>query len=69
MNKVRLEGDRIIKADPDMFIDVNAIAQGYTVDLVAELLISKGIRQCLVEVGGEVRTSGRQERHGLEGGN
>ena len=38
MDKVRLEGDRIIKADPDMFIDVNAIAQGYTVDLLVDLL-------------------------------
>jgi len=58
MDKVRLEGERIIKSDPDMFIDVNAIAQGYTVDLVADLLARNGITQCLVEVGGEVRTLG-----------
>ena len=38
MDKVRLEGDRIVKADPDMYIDVNAIAQGYTVDLIIEML-------------------------------
>ena len=62
MDKVRLEGDRIIKSDPDMFIDVNAIAQGYTVDLVADLIARRGIRQCLVEVGGEVRTLG--DKHG-----
>jgi len=58
MNKVRMEGERIIKSDPDMFIDVNAIAQGYTVDLVADLLLQSGIAQCLVEVGGEVRSVG-----------
>jgi thiamine biosynthesis lipoprotein len=58
MEKVRLEGDRIVKADPDMFIDVNAIAQGYTVDLVADLLSRSGVSQCLVEVGGEIRTMG-----------
>ena len=58
MDKVRLEGDRIVKADPDMFIDVNAIAQGYTVDLLVELLRQEGIEECLVEVGGEVRTTG-----------
>jgi thiamine biosynthesis lipoprotein len=63
MDKVRLEGDRIIKADPDMYIDVNAIAQGYTVDLVADLIVSRGIPQCLVEVGGEVRTVG--DKHGM----
>jgi thiamine biosynthesis lipoprotein len=58
MDKVRLDGDSVIKADPDMFIDVNAIAQGYTVDLVADLLSRSGITQCLVEVGGEIRTMG-----------
>ena len=63
MDKVRLEGDRIIKADPDMFIDVNAIAQGYTVDLVADLIVRSGITHCLVEVGGEVRTVG--DKHGM----
>lgn len=58
MNKVHLEGERIIKANPGIFIDVNAIAQGYTVDLVADLIVRKGMKQCLVEVGGEVRTVG-----------
>lgn len=58
MEKVVLEGDRIIKNDPDMYLDVNAIAQGYTVDLLVEFLSSRGVKECLVEVGGEVRTSG-----------
>lgn len=68
MDKVRLEGDRIIKADPDMFIDVNAIAQGYTVDLVADLIVSRGIKQCLAEVGGEVRTVGDKNGMGWKVG-
>jgi len=63
MDKVRLEGERLIKSDPDMLIDVNAIAQGYTVDLAVDLIVSRGIRQCLVEVGGEVRTFG--DKHGM----
>lgn len=63
MDKVGLEGDRIVKADPDMFLDVNAIAQGYTVDLVADLIVRSGITHCLVEVGGEVRTVG--DKHGM----
>ncbi|MDZ7634514.1 MAG: FAD:protein FMN transferase [Bacteroidales bacterium] len=58
MAKLRLEDDRIIKADSDMFIDANAIAQGYTVDLLVDLLKLAGIDECLVEVGGEVRTAG-----------
>jgi len=58
MQKVRLEGERLVKSDPDMFIDMNAIAQGYTVDLIVNLLAGMGIDDCLVEVGGEVRTAG-----------
>ena len=64
MDKVRLEGDRIVKADPDMYIDVNAIAQGYTVDLLIDMLAGEGIKECLVEVGGEVRTSGDKDGKG-----
>jgi thiamine biosynthesis lipoprotein len=51
-----------------MFIDVNAIAQGYTVDLVADLIARKGISQCLVEVGGEVRTLGDKNGMGWKVG-
>jgi thiamine biosynthesis lipoprotein len=58
MDKVKLEGDRLIKSAPGVFIDVNAIAQGYTVDLLVKMLAANGVRECLVEVGGEVRTVG-----------
>ncbi len=58
MDKVRLDGGRLVRSDPHMFIDVNAIAQGYTVDLLVGLLKNEGIDECLVEVGGEVRTAG-----------
>ncbi len=64
MEKVTLEGDRITKADQDMFLDVNAIAQGYTVDLLAEYFITTGINNCLIEVGGEVRALGKKDGKG-----
>lgn len=41
-----------------MKIDVNAIAQGYSVDLVADFLESKGIFNYLIEIGGEMRANG-----------
>ena len=44
MDKVRIENGRVIKADPRMFIDVDADAQGYSVDVVAHFFESKGIR-------------------------
>jgi thiamine biosynthesis lipoprotein len=39
-------------------IDFNAIAQGYTVDVIAEFLEGKGVHDYMVEVGGELRTKG-----------
>ncbi len=62
MDKVQLDGDRLVKADPAIYIDVNGIAPGFTVDLTVALLASRGISQCLVEIGGEVRTLG--DKHG-----
>jgi len=39
--------------------DLSAIAKGYAVDLVAELLAERGSENFMVEIGGEVRTSGK----------
>ncbi len=39
-------------------LDVNAIAQGYTVDIIADYLAAKGVSDYMVEVGGEVRCKG-----------
>ena len=52
--KVRIEDGRLIKEDPAMKLDFNAIAQGYTSDLVGAMLDSKGIKSYLVDVGGEI---------------
>lgn len=60
-HKIALENGLLIKADPRMEVDMNAIAQGYTVDLIAGFLERRGIRDYLVEVGGELRTSGHNE--------
>jgi thiamine biosynthesis lipoprotein len=43
---------------PGMQLDFNAIAQGYTVDLLARYFNRRGLRHYLVEVGGEARTRG-----------
>lgn len=53
-NKVKLEGNKIIKEDPGIKLDFNAIAQGYTVDIICQFLRSKGIENYLVDVGGEL---------------
>lgn len=58
MEKIKLVGDRLVKSDPKIFIDVNAIAQGYSVDVVARYLESRGIVDYLVEIGGETYAKG-----------
>ena len=40
------------------FIDFNAIAKGYSVDLISNFLIINNITNYIVEVGGEIRSSG-----------
>jgi FAD:protein FMN transferase len=62
MDKVRLHNNKIIKENPSVIIDVNAIAQGYSVDVVSEYLDSKGCTNYLVEIGGEIRAKGINER-------
>ncbi len=57
---VVLEGRKVIKRFPGVLLDFNAIAQGFTVDLVALLFEKRGIRNYLVEIGGEVRAAGKK---------
>jgi thiamine biosynthesis lipoprotein len=58
MEKVYLEGDRVVKTHPAIVLNVNAIAQGYAVDVVAYYLEELGCRNYMVEIGGELRTRG-----------
>lgn len=47
------------KDRPDVYIDLSAWAKGFAVDRVAALLDELGIENYLVELGGELRMSGR----------
>ena len=60
--RVELHDSRIVKADPRVMLDCSAIAKGYGCDVVAELLRRKGIDNFMVEIGGEVVTSGISEK-------
>ena len=55
---IRIENGKVIKAFPDMKLDFNAIAQGYTSDLIAGFLESRGIKNYLVDTGGEIMAKG-----------
>ncbi len=59
-NLIKLKGNRVVKKDPRVALDFNAFAQGYSVDVVSEFLISKGITSFLVEIGGETYAHGKK---------
>lgn len=62
--KIKPEGDRLIKIKPCVTIDVDGIAQGYSVDVVADFMEKKGVRDYVVEIGGEIRVKGRKRPDG-----
>lgn len=54
-NNVTLNSDKTIsKKHQETYFDFNAIAQGYSVDVVTEFLQSNGIQNAIVEIGGEL---------------
>lgn len=53
----RLENE-IRKLNPNVYLEFNAIAKGYAVDVISEFLESNFIDNYLVEIGGEIRVRG-----------
>ena len=46
-------------------LNCSAIAKGYAVDVIAQLLDRNGVRNYLVDIGGEIVAKGRNSRDGL----
>ena len=57
-DKWHVDGRRVVKHQPNVQFDLNSIAKGYTVDMVARMLEEHGSQNYLVEIGGEVRCRG-----------
>ena len=60
--KVSLAANRVKKQDRRIMLDCSAIAKGYGCDVVARYLRSKDIKNFMIEIGGEVVTSGISEK-------
>ena len=60
--KIRTEESSIVKLDPYISIDLNAIAKGFGVDAVFDYLKSQNISDMMVEIGGEVRVKGQNSQ-------
>ncbi|MBC7566405.1 MAG: FAD:protein FMN transferase [Pedobacter sp.] len=72
MQNLSLDGSFLRKSKPCIQVDVNGIAQGYSVDVVASYLLMNGVTSFVVEIGGELRIKGTKPdgshfRIGIEG--
>ena len=56
--KITVDHGKIRKQDPRMMLDCSAIAKGYGTDVVANFLRQRGVKNFMVEIGGEVVTCG-----------
>tara|TARA_R110001632_G_scaffold1368_3_gene5528 strand:- start:85481 stop:86494 length:1014 start_codon:yes stop_codon:yes gene_type:complete len=54
---LKLDGRRLTK-EKNIYVDLSSIAKGYGVDMVAQVLQSKGVQSYLIEVGGEILSKG-----------
>ena len=63
--KIQLSQDNIIKKEsPHIYVDFNAIAKGYTVDIVGDFLLKSGSFDFMVEIGGEIVARGNSPKTG-----
>ena len=63
--KVKLSDEgKVMKTDPRIMLSCSAVAKGYAVDVIAQLLKKKGIRNFMVDIGGEVVVHGQNPQNG-----
>lgn len=60
--KLSLNGNKLSKQDARMRLDASAIAKGYACDLIAEHLEETGVKDYLIEIGGEIRMGGHNPK-------
>jgi thiamine biosynthesis lipoprotein len=58
------KGSQLRKTKSCVKLDANGIAQGYTVDVLADFFERNGIKNYLIELGGEIRIKGRKQPGG-----
>lgn len=60
--KVRLEGRKVVKKYKRLMLDCSSIAKGYGSDVVARFLQKRGVKNYMVEIGGEIVTKGISQK-------
>ena len=61
-DKVRILNGTVRKLYPEIYFDFNAIGKGYLVDMVGELFEKNKIANYMVEIGGEIRARGSNQK-------
>ncbi len=62
---ITIVDNNVIKTNKNLMLDFNAIAQGYSVDVIANFLADQGIENYMVEIGGEVKVRGKNDKNKL----
>lgn len=64
--KVALSNEgKVVKQDERMMLSCSAVAKGYAVDVIAQFLAKKGIKNFMVEIGGEIVAQGENPKKDL----
>lgn len=61
-SRLKLARGQLIKPHPNTYLDFNANAKGYGVDIICRFLDSRKVKDYLVEIGGEIRARGFNEK-------
>jgi thiamine biosynthesis lipoprotein len=62
--EAREKGHKLRKKHKDVYVDLSSLAKGYGVDKVSMFLMQKGLKNHLVEIGGEIKVSGQKNKKG-----
>jgi len=61
-DKVSIENGKVIKKKEGMYLDFNADAKGYAVDVIGRFFEENGIQDYMIELGGEIRARGKNDK-------
>ena len=61
--KIKIENGQVLKENKGIQLNFNAVAQGYSVDVLSEFLQEKNIKSFLIDVGGEIYAYGKKPKN------
>ena len=57
-DKINVINNKVIKENPNIYLDFNSIGKGFGIDIIARFFDSKDIDNYMIEIGGEIRAKG-----------